>query len=572
MSENPEVNVAEAEATPITIGISFGNSNSSIAFTSPDGKAEVIANEDGDRQIPSVLSYLTGDEFHGQEARNQLVRNAENTVAYFRDFLGKSFAEIDPTHSHASAHPVDADGKPAFKVKEKDNAPASTLSVNEITSRHLRRLVTSAADFLGKPVKSAVVTVPTDFSEAQRAALIKSAKAADLEILQTIHEPVAAVLSYSAKENHQPEDKTILVCDLGGTRCDTAIVAVRGGMYTILATAHDYELGGFKLDEVLVEHFAKEFIKKHKSDPRTNSRALAKLKLESEAVKRTLSIATSAPLAVDSLHDGHDFHSTINRLRFEMLSKKVFDDIVKLAEHTVQKAELDLLDIDTVILSGGTSHIPKIATRLAQIFPVGTAIHAPATDTAALNPSELSAKGAAIQAALIQEFDTEDIHQSEHPGVTVAPHLAAAIGVVVSPSADEAEGFHILLHPSTALPARGKAEFTVSADGDVVVKIAEAERYIHVTKPEPVEKPAKEEKDEDEDEDSDEESDEEEEEEKREKKWKVKGVLAEARLQGVKKEDKVEVTVNAAVDGGLNIAARVVGTQNGVRGVIKPSA
>lgn len=480
-----------------------------------------------------------------------------------------SFAEIDPTHCHASAHPVDVDSTPSFKVKEQDDAEPSTLSISEVTTRHIRRLVTSASDFLGKPVSAAVVTVPTDFTEAQRSALVAAAKAADLEILQIIHEPVAAALSYSAKENHQPVDKMILVCDIGGTRSDAAVIAVRSGMYTILATAHDYELGGFQLDNVLVEHFAKEFIKKHKSDPRENARALAKLKLECEAVKRTLSIATTAPIAADSLHDGFDFHSTINRLRFEMLSKKVFDDVVKLVEHTVAKAELDLLDIDTVILSGGTSHIPKIATRIAQIFPPGTAIHAPATDTNALNPSELAAKGAAIQASLIQEFEQEDIQQSEHPGVTVAPHLAGAVGVIVTSSDSNSEGFHILLHPSTAIPARGRGEFNVSAEGDVVIKIAEGERFIHVTKPEKKEKaPANGAEGEDGSDDDDEDSDEEEE-ETREKKWNIKTVLGEARLQGVKKGEKVEVTINAQADGSLNVAARVVNTQNGVRGVIK---
>lgn len=294
-----------------------------------------------------------------------MVRNAKNTIAYFRDFLGKKYvfsaqgceeilirgrySEIDPTNSHNSSHPIDVDGAVSFSIVEKTGQKATSVSVDEITTRHLRRLRQSAVDFLGKPVTGAVISVPTDFTEGQRAALVAAAKGADLQALQVVQEPVAEALSYAARENLQPHDKTLLVVDIGGTRSDATVIAVRGGMYTILATAHDYELGGVHLDQALVDHFAKEYVKKHKSDPRENERGLAKLKLESESVKRTLSIATTASIAVDSLCDGVDFHSSINRLRYEMLGRKVFDQIIKLTEHVVEKAELDLLDIDEVL-------------------------------------------------------------------------------------------------------------------------------------------------------------------------------------------------------------------------------
>jgi len=268
------------------------------------------------------------------------------------------YSEIDPTNSHNSAHPIDVDGTVSFSVVEKSGQKATNVSISEITSRHLGRLRQSAADFLGKPVTGAVVTVPTDFTGAQREALIAAAKGADLQVLQAVHEPIAEALAYAAKENLQPQDKILLVVDIGGTRSDASVVAVRGGMYTILSTAHDYELGGVHLDQVLVDHFAKEFLKKHKSDPRENQRGLAKLKLESEGVKRTLSIATTVSIAIDSLHEGFDFHSSVNRTRYELLARKVFDQIVKLAEQVVEKAEVDLLDIDEVCVS--TSHLRGI--------------------------------------------------------------------------------------------------------------------------------------------------------------------------------------------------------------------
>lgn len=193
-----------------------------------------------------------------------------------------------------------------------------------------------------------MVTVPTDFSDSQREALIKAAENAGLEILQLIHEPVAAVLAYDARVDGIISDKTILVADFGGTRSDVAIIACRGGMYTILVTAHDYSLGGVQLDQVLVDFFAKEFIKKHKTDPRENSRSLAKLKLEAEATKKALSLGSSASISVESLADGIDFSMTINRIRYELLAGKVFGDFIRLVENVLRKGDMDVLDIDEV--------------------------------------------------------------------------------------------------------------------------------------------------------------------------------------------------------------------------------
>ncbi|KAF8470244.1 heat shock protein 70 family [Kalaharituber pfeilii] len=544
------------------IGIAFGNTNSSIAYTGPDGKAEVIANEEGDRQIPSVLSYVGSEEYHGAQAKSHLVRNPNNTVAYFRDYIGKKYADIDPTYSHASAHPVKVEGYTAFNIQEKEDQDPTLISVNEITTRHLRRLITSATDYLGRPVNSAVVTVPTDFHNAQKEALDAAARAADVEILQFIHEPVAAVLAYSIREEGSAADKNILVADFGGTRSDVTIVTARGGMYTIVAAAHDYELGGSQLDDVLVEYFAKEFQKKNKVDPRDNARGLAKLKQEVEWTKKTLSLSTTATISIDSLIDGFDFHSTINRTRYELLARKVFDQMVKLVQSAVSKAGFDLLDIDEVILAGGASHTPKIAQRLAAIFPESTPILAPATYSASLNPAELAARGAAMQASLIQEFEKEDIDQATHPAVTVAPHLTKTIGVAIA-NGGESEHFCRLLESDTALPARKTAQFDVAEDGDVIVKVCEGVREIVVTKPE---KPARtEEAEADEDEEQDEE---EEEEENREIVWKVERVIAEAAVKGAKKGGKVEVSVTVGADLGMAITARVVGSKDGIRGII----
>ena len=545
------------------IGISFGNSYSSIAHISGEGKVEVIANEEGDRQIPSILSYIEGEEYHGTQAKSQLVRNSKNTVAYFRDYLGKEYKSIDPTPCHGSAHPQEADGKIVFSVQDSENGESNNVSVSEIATRHFRRLKNSASDFSGKTVTSAVVAVPTDTSDEQKAAMSTAAANTQVEILQFIPEPIAALLAYDARSTEQAGDKLILVADFGGNRSDVAVVASRGGMYSILATAHDYELGGAQLDQVLMDHFAKEFEKKHKSDPRKNDRSLAKLKLESEAVKKALSQSATATFSVESLADGVDFRSTVNRTRYELLAGKVFARFNRLIEEVLKKADLDVLDIDQVVLAGGASHTPRIAHNVSGLFTESAKVLAPATSTASLNPSELAARGAAIQASLVQEFEKDDIDQSTHEMVTVTPHLTSAVGLQITGQPDDA--FTIVIPPATAVPARRTT--TVSAPaGDILVRVCEGEREIKVTKPEPKSKANG---TKDEDDDSDDPDDEEEEEEDiREKTWKARKTLAEVALKDLKKGGKVEVTIHVDADLAVSVTARQVGGKGGVRGTM----
>ncbi|KHN98748.1 heat shock 70 kd protein cognate 1 [Metarhizium album ARSEF 1941] len=570
MSEGRGARPGPDPADRVVIGITFGNSNSSIAFT-VDDKAKVIANEDGDRQIPTVLSYVDGDEYYGAQAKAFLVRNPSNSIAYFREFLGKDFKSIDPTHCHAAAHPQDNAGSVFFAVKDKDaEGEASHVSVGEAATRYLRRLAASASDYLGKKVTSAVITVPTNFDEKQREALTRAANDADLEVLQLISDPVAAMLAYDARPEAVVEDKIVVVADLGGTRSDVAVVASRGGMYTVLATAHDYEFAGVQLDQVLMDHFAKEFIKKHTTDPRSDPRSLAKLRLEAEATKKALSLGTNAQFSVESLADGLDFSSTISRLRYEMIGRKVFDGFTRLVEGAVKKAGLDVLDVDEVILCGGTSHTPRVANNLRAAFPESTEILAPATSAGAVNPSEVQARGAALQASLIQEYEAGDIEQSTHPAVTTVKHISNAIGVVtVNPDGEQV--FTPVMQAETAAPARRTVHIAAPRDGgDVLVKIVEGGTHIKVTKPEPKPKePVNGDKagsDDDSDFDSEGDDDDDDDDEKREKIWKLGKLLAEAAIKGVKKGGKVEVTINVLADLGVTVTAREVGGKGGVRG------
>ena len=293
-----------------------------------------------------------------------MVRNSKNTVAYFRDYLGKVFDSIDPTPCHASAHPQKHGSTVAFSIQDKDSEAQNIVTVLDITTRHIRRLASSASDFLGKKVNAAVITVPTNVTDEQREALSEAAKAAGVDVLQMISEPTAAVLAYDARTEAKIQDKIVVVADLGGTRSDIAVVASRGGIYSILSTSHDYETAGVQLDQILIDHFAKEFMKKNKTDPRQNERSLAKLKLEAEATKKALSLGGNASCSVESLADGIAFSSTINRTRYELLAGKHFGAFNRIVEEAVRKADLDILDVDEVghLTPSFYRHAPEVSS------------------------------------------------------------------------------------------------------------------------------------------------------------------------------------------------------------------
>lgn len=521
-----------------------------------------------------------------------MIKNSKNTVACFRDFLGKeygltawepcypcttsltpdSFKSIDPTNNHNSAHPIDAGSAVSFSIQDTaDSEATSSRSVQEITTRHLRRLQHSAADYLGRDVNAAVFTVPTDFTDAQKKALTEAAAATDLEIVQFIPEPVSALLSYDAKDPQgSSKDRIVVVGDFGATRSDVAVIAARGGIHTILATEHDFETAGLQLDQVLLDHAAKEYIKKHKKDPRQDARALAKLRLEAEAVKKALSQGTSAQFSFDMLLDGNDFSLTINRARYETLAAKPLASLTRLIEAAVEKAGLDKLDITDIILSGGSSNTPKLARNVQSAFGPTVTVKAPAIRIDALLPSELTVRGAAVQASLIAEFDKSDVEQSIHPAVTVTPHLNKAIGLSTVGSAGAADVFTPLIAADTPVPVRRTVQMTAAADGDVLIKLCEGTSEIKVSKAEP--KVNGDKKDAGSDDDSDDDSDEDEEEEDvREKIWKTGNGVAELALRAVKKNAKIEIQVSVDAELGVQVTARELGGKGGVRGSVEGS-
>ncbi|CCD23868.1 ribosome-associated complex protein SSZ1 NDAI_0C02080 [Naumovozyma dairenensis CBS 421] len=535
------------------IGISFGNTSSSIAYINPKNDVDVIANPDGERAIPSVLSYVGEDEYHGGQALQQLVRNPTNTIINFRDFIGLPFDQCDISRCANSAPAVEIDGKVGFVIA-KGEGKEEKLTVDEVVSRHLNRLKLAAEDYIGQKVNQAVLTVPTNFTTEQKDALSTAADKVGLKIVQFINEPSAALLAH-IEQFPSEKDCNVVVADFGGVRSDAAVFAIRGGIFTILATAHDNTLGGDNLDAELIEYFAKDFQTKTKTNPRKNARSLAKLRINSIVTKKTLSNATTATISIDSLADGFDYHTSINRMRYELVASKVFGKFGEFINSTIKKANLDPLDIDAVLLAGGVSFSPKLATNLEYTLPESVEILGPSNANASNYPNELAASGAALQARLVADYDEDELKEALQPIIVNTLHLQKPIGLV-----DSEGNFVPILLAETSYPVQKKITLK-KASGDLLIGVYEGDSTIEERTVDPAEKKANEEADEDESEWSDEDD---EPEVIREKKYTLSTKLMELGIKGVK--SGLELVFNINKDGKLTVSARDLKTNQVVKG------
>lgn len=539
-------------SSPI-IGITFGNTTSSIAYINPKNDVDVIANQDGERAIPSVISYVGDDEYHGGQALQQLIRNPKNTIINFRDFIGLPFAEADVSKCANGAPAVEIDGKVGFIVSRGDGKE-ERLTVDEVVSRHLRKLKLAAEDYSGSKISEIVLTVPTTFSQVQKDALKAAAEKTGLKVAQLINEPSSSLLAHVERFAFK-EDVNVVVADFGGTRSDAAVIAIRGGVFTVLASKYDTHLGGDELDAELIEFFAKDFEKKNKSNPRTNTRSMAKLRHNAIITKKTLSNTQTATISVESLADGLDYHTSINRMRFELVTNKVFSKFSSFVTDVIAQAELDPLDINAVLLCGGVAYTPKLATNLEFLLPESVAILGASSKNASNAPNELCASGAALQARLVSDYDAEELTGALQPAIINTPHLPNAIGLL------GAQGeFHPVLLPETSYPVQKKLTLE-DAQGDLLVGVYEGKHHFEEKTLDP---PSKEEKKEGDDEEDEEWSSEEEEPEViREKLYTPQTKLMELGVKGVK---GLELAFNINKDGVLRVTAKDLKTGNVVKG------
>jgi molecular chaperone DnaK len=437
------------------VGIDLGTTNSVIAATE-DGKPTVIPNAEGSRTTPSVVAFTPqGERLVGQLARRQAILNPKGTIYSAKRFIGRRYDEVQSELNAVSFDVVPGpDGAVRFNVTGRQYAP------EEISALVLRKLADDAGKFLGERVTEAVITVPAYFNDAQRQATKDAGRIAGLEVLRIINEPTAAALAYGLDKK---QNETVLVFDLGGGTFDVSILDIGDGVIEVRATAGDTHLGGDDFDRRLVDYLADEFQRDNGIDLRTDPQALQRLFEAAEKAKVELSAVTqttvSLPFITADANGPKHLNTTIMRSTFEKITADLVERTTGPVGQAMADAKLTATDIDEVILVGGATRMPAVQNLVRRL----TGGKDP---NMTVNPDEVVALGAAVQAAVLKG-EVKDVLLLD---VTPLSLGIETLGGVLTK----------IIERNTTIPARRTEVFSTAEDNqsavDVVVLQGERER------------------------------------------------------------------------------------------------
>ena len=379
------------------IGIDLGTTNSCVAIM--DGsQPRVIENAEGARTTPSIVAFSDSEKLVGQPAKRQAVTNPTNTLFAVKRLIGRSFDDPATKEDQGMVPYNIVKGESGDAYVE---AEGEKYSPAQISAFILQKMKETAEDYLGEKVEQAVITVPAYFNDAQRQATKDAGKIAGLEVLRIINEPTAAALSYGLEKK---EGKLIAVYDLGGGTFDISILEIGDGVFEVKSTNGDTFLGGEDFDTILVNHLADEFKKENNVDLREDKLALQRLKEAAEKAKIELSSASQTEvnlpfITADQTGPKH-LTQKLTRASLESLVEKLIERTIIPCKAALKDAGVDATKIDEVVLVGGQTRMPKIREAVKDFFKK--------EPNMSVNPDEVVAMGAAIQAGVLQG-DVKDV-------------------------------------------------------------------------------------------------------------------------------------------------------------------